>query len=298
MRDWVPTNDPLFETLTQTVRTGRCIAVIGAGMSSPDYPLWEPLVSSICSTCGVRPEDSRSNDFLDLAEAARVKDEGKYRQTLIATFARKVNPVSAYRYHLLARIHFASYVTSNVDPLLVDVLSLHRNITLTAYPHLYDWRHGKREIYHLHGRVDPERPMAMPEIVLARSDFDHAYNPSETLLHSFLQHMFVNHDVCFLGFNPAEQNLRRILQPCRALVSQGFGLNVPNPPRWYLLLDEISSPATGLAESGIQLVKYPRTNAAFLGLDKVLEHWAEKRDPFVRMPGMQQPFDPAPEPEQ
>ena len=240
----------------------------------------------------------RSGSFLDLAEAAKVKDPVRFWETVSKTFARRDNPHSAYRYHLLARLRCPSYLTLNFDPLLIDILSLHGNVTVSVYPKVQDWKHGDGEVFHLHGRVPPDHRGGPVDLVLTRTDFERAYNPFESMLHAFLQSTLMNNDLCFIGCNPAEENLQRILNACRLIRRQVYGLNYPSPPRWYLLQDDSATPPPCLREAGIEIVEYPKTDAGYVGLDKILEYWADKRDPVVRVPGVRrQPFDPATEPQ-
>ena len=127
-----PTNDVVFPALKASIDQDRCIAVIGAGMSAADYPIWTDLISKLQKRCGVRSEDLSSRDPRDIAQTAQDKNPNAYFQALDEIFARKRAPGAAARYHLLARVGFISYLSLNVDPLLVDTFDLHRNITVHA----------------------------------------------------------------------------------------------------------------------------------------------------------------------
>ncbi|MCJ7543643.1 MAG: SIR2 family protein [Phycisphaerae bacterium] len=280
-----PTNDLLFESLTKSVRSGRCIAILGAGMSAGDYPPWSTLLHMLRDGCSIRAEDLSSADPLDIAEAAKRKDQDRYHLLLDETFARKESPKSAPRYHLLARIEFASYITLNFDPLLADILDLHRNITVSAYPWIQDMYHGNRELFYVHGRLGPGYPAAKAKIVLTRAEFDQAYDPYGSRLHGFLQSTFLDHDVCFIGCNPVEANLERLLRACQSFCKGQYALDGPSPPHWFLLSDDAAEMPNGLDDCGIRLVRYPRVDVSFLGLDRVLEYWAGRRTPVVREPG-------------
>ena len=129
-----PTNDVVFPSLTASIKQDRCIAIIGAGMSADDYPVWTDLISKLQERCGVRSEDLSSRDPLDIAQAAQDKNPDSYSQALDEIFARKPAPRAAARYHLLARVGFSSYLSLNVDPLLVETFDLHHNITRSTIP--------------------------------------------------------------------------------------------------------------------------------------------------------------------
>lgn len=282
-----PTNDVLFEVLTRTIWENKCLVVLGAGVSAADYPPWPALIAFLQERCGLRAEDLRSTDFLDVAQAAKEKNAEEYARALDEMFQRKERPGSAKRYHLLARIPFSSYINLNFDPLLLDIFDLHRDVTVSEYPHLQNQRHGLRELFYMHGRLGPDRPAATSPIVLTRDEFDRAYDPMQTRLHAFIQATMLDHHVCFLGCNPTEPYLARLLSACKRFCDADHGLIDPGRPRWFLLGDDSYADSPVLAQSGIHLVRYPRRDASFSGMDAVLEYWAKKKSPVFRTPGVE-----------
>ena len=282
-----PTNDVPFDVLTQHIWEGKCLVVLGAGVSAPDYPLWPQLIATLQDRCGLRAEDLRSADFLDVAQAAKDKNPEEYARTLDDIFRRKEHPVSAKRYHLLARIPFLSYINLNFDPLLLDTFDLHFDVTVSDYPHLQNQNHGVKELFYQHGRLGTDRPAATSSIVLTRSEFDRAYDPMQTRLHGFIQATMLDHHVCFLGCNPTEPYLARLLAACKRFCEADHGLADPKRPRWFLLGDDSYENSATLTAAGIHLVRYPRRDAAFSGLDAVLEYWARKKPPVFRTPGVE-----------
>ncbi|MCE9526639.1 MAG: SIR2 family protein [Planctomycetales bacterium] len=281
-----PTNDVHFDPLTKSVRLGRCVAVIGAGVSADDYPLWSELIEILKERCELKPDDICSTDPLDVAEAAKSKNAHVYYTVLGEIFARRETSKTASRYHSLARIPFASYVTLNFDPLLVDILSLHKNVHWSEYPWLSPENHNGKEVFHAHGRIQPGVDASLAKIVLTRSEFDEAYNPHTQRLHSFWQSTFLDHVVCFIGCNPSEPNIRRLLSSCKAFRSRVISITAPWRPRWYLLWDDLSDPPRDLQEDcEIYPVQYCRGISSFAGLDDVLHYWAGRQSPKLRLPG-------------
>ena len=69
-----PTNDVVFPALKASIQKGRCIAVIGAGMSADDYPTWTDLIGQLQERCGLRSEDLSNEDPLDIAQTAKDKN--------------------------------------------------------------------------------------------------------------------------------------------------------------------------------------------------------------------------------
>jgi hypothetical protein len=252
-------------------------------------PLWGGLLGQLQEACGVRAEDVATTDPLEIAQAARDKNEAAYYRQLDKIFGRKDAPKSARRYHLLARIDFISYLTLNFDPVLIDTLDLHSNITVSEYPNLQAQFHNNREVFCLHGRLSPDRPAAQTRIVLTRRDFEEAYDPWGASLHSFLHQTFTGNDVCFIGCNPSEPNLSEILKFCARQCEAQHGWSSPTRPHWYLLADDGYENLESLSGCGIEVVRYPKVDSSFSGLDVVLEYWARKRPPTTRPAGVQEP---------
>lgn len=188
-------------------------------------------------------------------------------------------------------------MTLNLDPLLVDTLDLHCNVTVSDFPNLQSQNHGQREVFCVHGRLGPGRPAATTPIVLTSREFEAAYDPYGPL-HSFIHQTLLANDVCFLGCNPVEPNLARILDSCKRHCQAQHGLTSMTRPNWYLLADEGYEQLDAVAECGIHVVQYSKRDAQFSGMDAVLEYWANKRRPFLRPAGVQESrFKPDVEPD-
>ena len=292
-----PTNDVVFPALKTSIQADRCIAVIGAGMSADDYPIWTDLISQLQERCGLRSEDLLSRNLLDIAQTAKDKDSSAYSQALDDIFARKPAPRSAVRYHHLARIGFISYLSLNFDPVLVDTFDLHDNIIVSDFPNLQAQNHGRGELFCIHGRLGPGRPAATTPIVLTRREFDSAYDPLGISLHSFIQQTILAHDLCFLGCNPAEPYLAHILKSCERYSQKQHGFTSNTRPQWYLLADEGYEQLDAATACGIHVVQYDKQNSQFAGMDSVLEYLANKKPPCFRPAGVQDPrFNPDVEP--
>lgn len=285
-----PTNDMLFSVLEQSIWTNHCIAIIGSGLSVGDYPVWSELTDILQDRCSVRPEDSVSTDPLDVAEAAKKKGP-VYFKVLDEVFQRKEYPRSRDRYHLLARIPFSSYVTLNFDTLLLDTIALHKDVTVSEYPVLQNQHHRNAELFYLHGRLGPDRPAAVTQIVLTRKEFEDAYDPYANRLHGFLQSTFLDNDVCFIGCNPSEAHMQRLLEACRRFSKQAHGIHDTSIPRWFLLWDDESEVPPVLAACGIHAIRYGKVSPDFSGFDQVLKYLARKKEPVFRKLGREQsPF--------
>jgi predicted mannosyl-3-phosphoglycerate phosphatase (HAD superfamily) len=84
-----PSNDLLFGQLTDCIRGKKCTAILGAGVSSPDYPAWSVLTDQLRLACEVRAEDLYSDQLPDVLEVAKKKNPSRFIETLRTIFARR-----------------------------------------------------------------------------------------------------------------------------------------------------------------------------------------------------------------
>lgn len=288
--DSPPTNDPLLPALMDCIQSRRCVAIIGAGVSWPDYPLGKELGLMLLEACGVRNEDLCGDTLEHFSEVAKAKNADAYFAKLDALFASTVAPKSARRYHMLARIPFTSVISLNFDCLLSDVFDLHTNIRIATYPHVLptrlDSEEGEKVIHYLHGRLGPGRPAVNTSIVLTRTEFEAAYDQPASRLPDLLRDVFFDHDVCFLGCDPRQSDIKRILAICEAVCQSTHGLEDHRRPRRFLLWDDGSDEPTISSETGIHLVRYPRSGDSFAGFDAMLEWLAGRKVALELRPGV------------
>lgn len=293
-----PSNDPLFPALASTVRAGTCVAIIGAGLSRPDYPSWATLIEMLLGRCEVRPEDVVGFDPLDSAEAAKRHAPKKYFAALDDIFAAVANASCSARYHLLARIKFKTRLTLNLDPMLWQTLDCHQNICVSDFPALQIDNVPKCHVFHLHGRLGLGRPAESTDHVLTRTEFEDAYSFHKNLLASFLQQVFIGNDVCFIGCDPAQDNMRDMLRICKSQCDRLNGTTNLSRPTWYYLHDDETEPPASLCGCGISPVRYHKQDRAYSGLDRVLEYLAGRVEMRVLRSGVERsPFEVQPEPQ-
>lgn len=272
-----PTNDHLLLPLHEAIKSGRCVAIIGAGMSRPDYPDWSSLISSIATQC---PEDfiynTDSESLLDIADRIRVQHPTIYANSLRKQFIRKDNVKCASRYHYLARIPFHHYLTTNYDPVLIDTHNLHKDVIYSAYPDLPSTSMKKGHICHLHGYADPDGgTLDVDHLVLTHSDFTKAYDPDQSFLSTFLRTIFHEYSVCFLGCGFKDEFLPHLIKCCHSLRQIFFGWTKPNCPRWYAVVDsESDAAAFNPDETGIQPVRYSNVEGDYRRFDELLQLFA------------------------
>jgi hypothetical protein len=265
--------------LKAAIAKGECVAFIGAGVSAPDYPLWPRLIDELCSDFKLSETELKNCDSMQRAEVIQNKDPQKYYAKLKDIFDRKKTINSEYRYHLLKRIGFYSYYTTNFDPLMIDVFSLHENVAYSCYPGINCADHKQNGLYYLHGRIDPDRPTDPISIVLANSEYQRAY-ATASLLPGFVLHMFTRYSVCFVGCSFADENMRELLRICREVKTSLHDLNSNSAPGWYAILPASEDfPTTLQTECGIIPVEFEIGDSNYTGLVKLLEELAGVKQP-------------------
>jgi hypothetical protein len=88
-----PCDDPRYPEMSRLVRSRECVAFIGSGPSTSEYPNWGDAVSQICTFCGLLPltkgEKENEDILLDRVDEAR-KNEEKYCEALMQIFGKPI----------------------------------------------------------------------------------------------------------------------------------------------------------------------------------------------------------------
>ncbi len=284
-----------FNELARVVKSGKCIAFVGAGLSRPQCLDLKSLVPLLCQECRVKvellPEKDRT-DILSLAHRAKQADDRKYTEVLLGEFGRP-EPVS--RQFALARIPFRAFVTLNYDPLLKKALEAtsHKDVVVYAYPHLPACHLGdpgccaekllQHSLYHIHGYIDHDT--TTPKVVLTSQEYERAYD--STLLPSFITQLLAYFPTCFLGCSLSEDVLlREVIKLCRRIRRDLADRSPHRAPRSYMLIDadEHSRVDIDLDQHGITPVLFDRINDEYEGLDLILTEWAGMKPARVSCP--------------
>lgn len=279
MRMGVASSD-IAARLLQVVNRGNCIAWIGSGLSIPaGYPSWEKLIGMLCTACGItREAQPNPADLLTIADACKAANCKAYEEVLASKFGKTI--VRTRRaYSQITKLSFKGYVTTNYDPLLLDVLG--PNSEYSRYPSLSPEYLGAPfpHAFYIHGLARNTADEACGEnLVLSTSEFEQAYQgigTAKLLLNSVLNY----HDVIFFGCTLREpefnevfdrmQNIqahlaaslagypqreRVILCPCQ------YKTGAPSQmERWERALDLEDDEAKRFQSMGIEALRYERS---------------------------------------
>ena len=203
---YLPHDHNGLKGLTEAVKRGNCIAFVGAGLSTPDYPTLEALIERLCAACQITQPKGKSR--ADVAELAKRKDPSQYKAFLRKEFAAKT---PQYRHVYLVKAPFAGYVTTNYDSFIEQAYSDKHDLSpkVFSYPFLPPGTIGRSAVHHLHGRVDDQKDF---EVVLASSEYAVAYSRA-SFVDSLLKELILK-PLCFIGCSLADEFLQRMLRVC------------------------------------------------------------------------------------
>jgi hypothetical protein len=302
-------DNALYKELVEQVNSRRCVAFIGSGLSMGQYPSWPDLIGQLCEACGLLGEaaDARKTQDPDvltrLADVAHDRDREAYHRKLDDVFGRRVTHTRA-AYGLLARLPFASYVTVNFDPLLgYEGMKPEHNIRgIRTLPALQVHELASRCIFYVHGYIQDGRSSANHPLVLRHSEFERAYDVSQSMLHSFLQQLLISYPVLFIGVGLGEPQLRRVFEICRGIrrgIEEEYG--APAPKRYILRptvlrtgqdsggkaagRDEVAKAEAEedilFEEIDVKVVRYYQRDSGHSGIEEMLEEWGDLSPPSI-----------------
>ena len=303
-----------------------CVAFIGSGVSKPAYMIWDELMVRLVSDC-VDSDQARNAIEADalneagvlvksmnipsvyentlynqiIADKLKAIDGKRYIKALSKLFKRpslKSYHAAARKYHLLARTDFCAYVTTNFDPLLLDVVAHHHNIEYSCHPDPSGGGFSSREVVFLHGRIGlvKDSHKWSDKLVFTHSEFNRAYGVSGPLI-SPLSMMFRHHDVLFLGCRLSDPSLIEVARACRAHLLQQSN---PSRPKWVALVEdeEVKEAVEYTKSVGISVVPYSKLGSGYPGFEEILRELSGAEKPkYIHGVRRKSPFQGGEEPQ-
>jgi hypothetical protein len=218
-----------LEPLTKAVKTQRCVLFVGSGLSvGAGYKSWGALIQSLVDAAKQLPhartkgieQFEEAKDFFTLAEFARAAlGPNNYSTILRTELGRRATPTQAHI--ALASTRYRGVITTNYDRLLETVFTQVRGwapseFTPESVSALASALYNPEPfIFKLHGNI------SSPEsIVLTSRDYDRLilHNPH---VRSFLQAVFLNYTVLFVGYSLRDPDFELVLREL-TLIFQGY----------------------------------------------------------------------------
>jgi SIR2-like protein len=204
------TSTRISEELLKAVSGDDCIAWIGSGLSALAYPDWTTAIVALCTACHVQPfgvaDAPSASQLIDKAQQCKAADLAAYEATLGILYGGNVVE-TRLAYSWLMRAPFKGYVTTNFDPLLSEAAATFGYTSIFRYP-LLETREvdrRKKPIFYVHGHARPNGVPCGHDLVLARSEFDQAYNGVVSV---FLQSVLLSYPIVFIGCRLSEPEIR------------------------------------------------------------------------------------------
>ena len=275
--------------LQELILNKRCVAFVGSGLSAGIYPDWVDLVNGLCETCGSKLRvnaDSPTDDFLDAAQDAKDRSDTGYFTFLGETFGRPATHTSLL-YNAILALPFQSYLTVNLDPLLLLQTRTRSNpagAEFHVYPSLDRKTMINQTIYYLHGFIEEGTIPTNGTIVLSRDEFFRAYRSNGTLM-SFLVQTLENDPIVFIGCRLREPVMTEVFGICKEhqlerqrLSKQAKRPSEPPPP--FILLPE---PEVTVSDGNIDFSQSPHKkkeeDSYYSGMDiRVVRYPSAGRD--------------------
>lgn len=221
------------------IENGDCIVWVGSGLSKrADYPDWKKTVKKLCDKCDVthlsEPEEESPDELIDKAEQCKKADIDMYHNTLADLFG--VQPVDTrLAYHYLMKLPFKAYITTNFDPLLSEAGDIEEYYNLYFYPRFPPELGNSHPIVYLHGHARPDNQAMGENLILARSDFDEAYEDGPVKY--FLINIFTHYSFLFLGCSLKEPMILKMFKTVHDIhtLIKRTSPGIPLPQRCIIL---------------------------------------------------------------
>jgi hypothetical protein len=277
-----------FETsipapLIDAVKNRKCILFVGSGLSvAAGYPTWKSLVAKLMETAAkAHPSRefglksyAKNGDLLTLAEFAR----SKLSQHDYVMFLKKIfnKPLPSQHVHrLIARTDYRAVVTTNYDQLIEATFTFERGAVPSTFTSASIqamatafWT-PEAFVFKLHGDTN------FPEsLILTAQDYDRSILRLPHL-RSFLQTVFINYTVFFVGYSLSDPDFQVLLKELTAIF-RGY------TPKHYALIPNSQEFTTEYLQKSmnIQAMVYdPKEGHA--AIEKVLSE-LQKIAPFKK----------------
>ena len=198
------------------IEKGKFIVWVGSGLSkNAGYPGWKETVRELCQKCNVtllsESESESASKLIDKAEECKKANIDAYHDTLADHFG---GPVIDTRiaYQLLMKLPFKAYITTNFDPLLSEAGAIEGYNNLYSYPILPPELGNPHPIFYVHGLARRNNQATGNNLILARSDFDEAYNNNIGIVNNFVVNIFTYYPLLFLGCSLTEPEMHEVFQ--------------------------------------------------------------------------------------
>lgn len=199
-----------------------CIFFIGSGISKSIYPDWEALVTNISEAMSINLTSEEKCDkvgfALQILEKCKDEDHTKFYSLLRKLFDPKHKDKYKPLHLELLKLPVSGFITTNIDVCLINAA---RNLSdeerlygFHYYPdHLPVTDLKERKLFHIHGvAINHNDEDTIESTILTESDYRNGY---QRIIGPFLDGVFKNICVVFIGFSLKDPAIQKILESCK-----------------------------------------------------------------------------------
>ena len=296
-------NEPGLSALHEYLTSGQAVAFLGAGVSTPLYPLWAGLIAELVDAAARRLSADEAETCRALArespeEVVEIIRQQlgvpSYREVLRQVLRARTDPETGRSWtpvqELVCRCTFKAVVTTNYDPGIVDVrMRVRPGASSTGFTTWEDelgldrWRTGdvfggsELPVLFAHGQLNQP-----DSIVLATTEYRRAY--AGKLPHVLAR--LIDGHLVWLGFSFADQRIAAVLREVGDRT--GTRIDPGAAPRHVAVM--AWDPAAKAGDPGIlarraeiaygaQLVLYPAPGSDHSALGRLLADLTDHRFP-------------------
>ena len=263
---------------------GRCVAFIGAGLSIPPGGGWKDIVKTFASRCNV---DFNNQDLPKVIDECFDTKPSEYKKVFQELFPKHTS-TSRTAINYLPRLPFKAFITTNFDPWLRNLFRASDIVGVYSYPDIPMTKGLSKNVYYIHGYYDSTRNDFNHEnLVFGERSFLCAYG-TESLLPGFLLNLFVYENVLFIGFDPSEENISRILEKSEKVKVRLKENDFKKPKRFLLwpAFTQATEQPKGEYEAriknfqslGIDPIIYDYKGEDYRGIEEILYSWVEQSE--------------------
>jgi len=269
-------------TKVATLDPNNTVAVIGAGLSTPEFPLWSELATEVCKACSYRngPATPHPKTF----QSARDHNPKKYAAFLTKRFSAPILQVRLSLMFLL-RLRFRAYITTNFDYSIVSAAECVRNepVGVYVYPEHPDPPDlDAQNIVFIHGRCAELFDKNPDNLVLHYEGYKRAYVDPPGPLVRFFRGVFTSYNCLFVGTSLTDPPLQYLLEHLTGqsrpadktrvllLPSNSFGANTRDQFENTQLVERAEA-ADWKSKQSIEVLRYAPLTTNHGGLELVFQ---------------------------
>jgi len=250
-------NEIIFKELIRNSLEYPTILFLGSGVSArAKYPTWKQLLEYFEDK--IQQKDGHETFKLENLDGS-LKDKAKevrlilgdeFKSLLFDRFTDTqrydVKDFSSEHSYLVNVPGINLYITTNYDVCLERSAFIPEETWYPAKPLEIELLYNSEEliIFHIHGIIDPNDKESLDTVIFDADDYVDIYDPRH-ILRSFLQQIFRNFQVIFLGFSMADEDIREVIQSVSEaneylkLYSRDHKMIINQPRNHYIFLSDV-----------------------------------------------------------